>query len=287
MDPDSKTLNEWRLHIAISQAQSDTREAPWYGPWDIILRDFLFSPFCKPPYFTITYPQFPVSKNVDTDNADDNDYDYYDDEDSLQMAQSTNRAAAPSPENFRGSRSLLPPTPSPPPPPPTQRTTRIPDFIQLLYQIRCNPDGTIPSPIEYTSRIILLVEIKRSTLNPTVKLFADILYQADHQARHTFHTSPNTDGLGVILAIGPFWTYVEYHRTDLRPSPSLSEKKDLTYEDNTPPPRKSFMKEYPPFAAHIHSTGHSSLCLETEESKKGLLIVRKRLRELNDPHVSN
>ena len=55
------TSGEWHLHIAITDAALDHREAPWYGPWNIILRDFIFLSFCQPPYMTITYPQFPVS----------------------------------------------------------------------------------------------------------------------------------------------------------------------------------------------------------------------------------
>jgi hypothetical protein len=156
MDPKSKTLNEWRLHIAIAEAESDTREAPWYGVWDIFLQDFLFFSFCTPPHFTITYPQFPVSKHVDTDNADD--YDYYDD-DSEQLSQSPNIPF--SPEIFRGSRGQLLPTPprvSPDSPPLKKRTTRIPDFVQLLYEIITDLNGTIPIPITYTSRIVLLVD---------------------------------------------------------------------------------------------------------------------------------
>lgn len=297
MNSNTKTFNEWCLHISIAEAQSDTREAPWYGPWDIVLRDFLFSSFCKPPYFAITYPQFPVSKHIDTDNADDYDDDcddgYDDDDNDVQMSQSPNRSAAPSPEIFRGSRSLLPPTPpkispkSPPFPPPKQRTTRIPDFIEMLYAIELNPNGTIPIPIQYASQIILLVEIKKSTLHPSVKLFADIIHQTDHQARHAFYTSPDTNILGIIIAVGPFWRYVEYHRVDLRPSPSLSEKKDSTYGDSTPPPRVLSMKEYEPFHMHIASTGRPYLLLETEDSKMGLLIVHKRIQELNAPRVSN
>ena len=258
--------------------------------------EIFYSLSFEPPYFTITYPQYPVSKHIDTDNAseDDNDEDGDgDDDDTVQMAQFPDRSAAPSPKIFRGSRSLLPPTPPkvsphrPTRPPPKQRTTRIPDFIQLLYQIRYNDNRTICSPIQYRSRIILLVEIKKITVVPTMQHFVDVFYQTDLQARHAFYTSPDTNTLGVIIAIGPFWTYAEYHRADLRPSPSLSEKKDFTYDDRTPPPRRSVRKEYAPFTAHIQSTGYPSLCLETEQSKEGLFIVRNCLLQLNYPQVSN
>jgi hypothetical protein len=237
-----------------------------------------------------------VSKHVDTDNADDYDDDYDDghngDIDDVQMSKSPNRSAAPSPKIFRGSRSLLPPTPpniftkSPPFPLPKQRTTCIPDFIGMLYAIKLNSDETIPILIQYASRIILLAEIKKSTLNPSVKLFADIIHQTDHQARHAFYTSPNTNILSVIIAVGSFWRYVEYHRVDLRPSPSLSEKKDPTYDVSTPP-RMLSVKEYEPFRMHIASTGRPCLLLETEDSRTGLIIVRKRIQVLNALRVSN
>ena len=58
-------LNEWHLYIAIKDADTDTREAPWYGPWDIALWNYIFALFCGPPYLTITYPQFPMSKYID------------------------------------------------------------------------------------------------------------------------------------------------------------------------------------------------------------------------------
>ena len=202
MDPKSKTLYEWRLHIAIAEAESDTREAPWYGAWDIVLRDFLFLSFCTPPYLTITYPQFPVSKHVDTNNADDYDCD----SDSEQGPQSPNipsRSTAPSPESFRGSRSQLPPTPPrgfPHSPLLKKRTTRIPDFIQLLYEIITNSNGTVPIPIVYTSRIVLVVEIK-ITLLPTATQFADILHKPITKRAMPFTHPPRPTRLAPFLLL--------------------------------------------------------------------------------------
>ncbi|KAF9459180.1 hypothetical protein BDZ94DRAFT_1325002 [Collybia nuda] len=54
------------LAIAIEAAKTDTREAPWYGVWNIILTQKLFNNFCKKPCSTITYPQFPLTSDVDT-----------------------------------------------------------------------------------------------------------------------------------------------------------------------------------------------------------------------------
>ena len=93
---DSMPSEEWHLQTTIVDASLDHREAPWYGPWNIVLRDFIFRSFCPRPFLTITYPQFPVSKHVDIDDADDDDddefefeTDYYGDDDnnSKQMSQ--------------------------------------------------------------------------------------------------------------------------------------------------------------------------------------------------------
>jgi len=277
MDPNSKSSIGWHLHISIADAQTDTREAPWYGPWNIVLRDCLFSSFCTPPSFTLTNPQFPVSTHVDTCDPDESDND--DDRDG-----GSSRSGAPSPEIFRGSRDKLPSTPPKIPAEPhiprmLKRSTRIPDFVQLLYMLMLNRNGTVVSPIKYRRRVILLVEIKKAVLRPSVRAFADVLPQTDQQARHALHTSPDTQILGVIIALGACWTYVEYHRTRLQPSPSLSEKKDPTYKDTTPDPQESWMTDYPPFAAYV--ADDTFLRLETPQSDNGLLMIRRRLQELN------
>ena len=58
----SKTTLEWILHLAIAEALGDSREGPWYGAWNIVLKDILFKSFCIPPLLTVTYPQFLVSE---------------------------------------------------------------------------------------------------------------------------------------------------------------------------------------------------------------------------------
>jgi hypothetical protein len=54
------------LNLAILHASHDPREAPWYGPWNIVLQD-LFRDFCRAnsSFFTATYPQFPLTKDID------------------------------------------------------------------------------------------------------------------------------------------------------------------------------------------------------------------------------
>lgn len=68
----SKPDTYWKLYIAIAEAAADYREAPWYGPWNIVLQA-TFKDFCVPPYFTITCPQFPVAKDIDTFDPKDNE----------------------------------------------------------------------------------------------------------------------------------------------------------------------------------------------------------------------
>jgi hypothetical protein len=281
------TEEAWQLHVAISHASSDGREAPWYAAWNMVLRDIIFRSFCRAPHLTITYPQYPVSKGVDTDDADINDdedeeedrtenddagvnkYDIGGGSSDIRMSPPTVRAVAPSPELIRSPRNkarLLSTPPPPRPPPPKLRTTRIPDILQMLHELRRDKGGIICFPAEFRDRIILIVEIKKATRDPDDEKFGEIFPQTDRQARHAFHASPTTTTLGVIIAIGPYWTYGEYFHSDLRPSPPLSEKEDPTYSD------------YPPFAALSNG---SVLLLQTQASDDGLKIVRKRLQQIN------
>jgi hypothetical protein len=76
----SKPVRYWTIYFAIREAADDPREAPWYGPWNIVLQD-LFHGFCVAPFITVTYPQYPVVKNIDSvDPRDDDDDDDSDNE---------------------------------------------------------------------------------------------------------------------------------------------------------------------------------------------------------------
>lgn len=61
-----RNASYWVLNLAILHASNDTREAPWYGPWNIVLQD-LFRDFCQWAnlIYTTTYPQFPLVKDID------------------------------------------------------------------------------------------------------------------------------------------------------------------------------------------------------------------------------
>lgn len=129
------------LAFAIDVAKTDPREAPWYGVWNIILTQKLFNGFCKKPCSTITYPQFPLTSDVDTYDSESEDEDGLSDEEEevedlrfsggdigpltpprpvagrFQAPRNARRTPiirdtdAPSPEDARASMSFLPATP--------------------------------------------------------------------------------------------------------------------------------------------------------------------------------
>jgi hypothetical protein len=70
----SKPPSYWVLRYAVAEASNDSREAVWYGPWNIVLRD-LFHVFGRPGIFTVTCPQFPLVKEIDTFDSDEEESD--------------------------------------------------------------------------------------------------------------------------------------------------------------------------------------------------------------------
>jgi hypothetical protein len=141
---------DYDFSFSIDVAMSDTREAPWYGVWNIILPQKLFKHFCKRPLSTDTFPQFPLPHDVDVyeddiqEDADPDDPDSDIDGDergealrrfargdigprtparpprndaALQAPRNARRTpqirdvTAPSPEDYKGSLNLLPRTP--------------------------------------------------------------------------------------------------------------------------------------------------------------------------------
>jgi hypothetical protein len=167
---------------------------------------------------------------------------------------------------------MLPATPPPPPAPYKKRSTRIPDFSEVLFEKEPGP------ALRYAEKNILVTEIKKHT-DATRSSFAAIFKQIDHQATFSFHQYPKSTILGTIAVIGQFWTYLEYHKTDQRPSPSLSEKEDPTYRDTTPQLPSLLRREYPPIRRLQGKEGCFRLL--TPESDKGLMLVRKRLEHLH------
>ena len=159
----------------------------------------------------------------------------------LQM-KTYRRSAAPSPESpeaskgFRSFRSGLPQTPPRLSPSSKKlrqrRSVRIPDFAQLLYEIKVNKDGTVDSPPICRSGVLLLVEIKRAASSCQIFEILLVLDQTDEQAHHAFASYPRVNVFGLIISLGDCWTYREYHRKDLRPSPTRSECLDPMFVDS-------------------------------------------------------
>ena len=70
----SKSSYNWVLNLAVLQASNDSREAPWYGPWNIVLQK-MFQDFCPAPFYSATYPQFPLVKDIDVIDSDEEESD--------------------------------------------------------------------------------------------------------------------------------------------------------------------------------------------------------------------
>ena len=70
----SKPPYYWALNLAILQASNDSREAPWYGPWNIVLKN-MFQDFCPAKFYTATYPQFPLVKGIDAVDSEEDESD--------------------------------------------------------------------------------------------------------------------------------------------------------------------------------------------------------------------
>lgn len=63
--------------------------------------------------------------------------------------------------------------------------------------------------------------------------FLKIHPQTDRQAHCAFAASSDTNVLDVIIALGDYWTYREYHQNDLEQFPSLSEQRDTSFEPSS------------------------------------------------------
>jgi hypothetical protein len=194
------------------------------------------------------------------------------------------RSVAPSPEVFRGYRAELLQTP-PKLLSPSQaerrrkkfRFTRIPDFAQLLFEIKLNMPGNMVDDLaRYRVGPLLLVEIKKSKAGCQIYDFAEVLDQTDQQARNAFATYPVVNSLGLIVALGDCWTYREYEREDFASSPTVSECLDPTFGDPVPekrPPSKICPVVHECFGA----LGFARL--QEQSSDDALTAVRQRLLE--------
>lgn len=278
----SKPESYWILYLAIAQARSDPREAPWYGPWDVVLQE-LFRDFCPGGFTTVTYPQFPLVQDIDTYNLEEESDE--DEELDDQAEFPGPRFTAPSPEVFKGYRADLPQTPPKLLTPDRKmkqikkRSTRIPDFVQLLFQIKVkNPGSILDDPPKHRNRILLLVEIKRALISYEMYDFIKVLDQTDQQARHAFASYPEVNTFGLIIALGDHWTYREYNRESLRPSPTRFEHSDPTFEEPRRDP-ELVSKIYPDVDRIFGAKGFA--CLQKPESDEALFALRRCLTSLS------
>ena len=246
---------DWLLKLAVLQASNDPREAPWYGPWNIVLKD-MFQDFCpkKREFITATYPQSPLVKDIET-VVSDSEEESSDEEmpeagvyplplikylltriNSILQVKDSRRSAAHIPESSKSHRDFRsgPPRLSPSLKKPRQRrSVHIPDFVQLLYKINVNEDGTIDDPLLYRTGILLMVEIRKASAFCQKFEILSVLDQTDEQAQHAFASFPRVNVFGLIIAVGDCWTYREYHREHLRPSPTMSEGLNPIYVDSS------------------------------------------------------
>lgn len=121
-------------------------------------------------------------------------------------------------------------------------STQIPDFVQLVFQIKTEtPTSILDDPLIYRPRLLLIIEIKRATALDKSWDIYKVLAQTDRQACHTFASFKELNMFGAIIALGDCWAYKEYVREDLRPSPTRSECLDPTFnlEETSAPMSKT------------------------------------------------
>lgn len=110
------------------------------------------------------------------------------------------------------------------------------------------------------------------------------------QARHAFASYPQVNILGVIIALGDCWTYREYSRINLSPSPpplSESSRSDPKYKDSDSNSSTRALSNDPSQPLPIQCAdvddafGASSFArLQTRISDNALHALQKRLRVL-------
>ena len=116
------------------------------------------------------------------------------------------------------------------------KSTRIPDFIGALFTLPAPRPLTTEFPKQFSitefgdviMRTILIVEIKseqRSLDNNWERVWER---QVKDQARHAFHFHTDLDRLGVIMAFGRRWIYINVKRP-LPDGLTESQRRDLDY----------------------------------------------------------
>ncbi|OAX35516.1 hypothetical protein K503DRAFT_773404 [Rhizopogon vinicolor AM-OR11-026] len=166
----------------------DHREFPWYPVWVIAIKDWMFPNSSTATVACNIAPQY-VLRHTDIDNS----------------------LSSPN------SGSVVKVT----------RKSVIPDFALLLQHVRTASNGT---PILGSQKVVLIVENKptqaRSRYLRLPCPFMGINGQIGQQALFAFTAHPNLHMIGVVVAFGARWRYVEA----VRPGSALL-KKWIKYGD--------------------------------------------------------
>ncbi|KAL4078925.1 hypothetical protein V8B97DRAFT_1865372 [Scleroderma yunnanense] len=101
-----------------------------------------------------------------------------------------------------------------------RKSTRIPDFIGVLHAIRMprpsvealSKEFVLPDDLHIAMRTILIVEIKSGVVYAPNVWQRTWEMQVKGQALHAFGSHPDLDCLGVIIAVGRRWIYVNVNR---------------------------------------------------------------------------
>lgn len=97
----------------------------------------------------------------------------------------------------------------------------IPDLTRQLYRATITASNGRIFRWKFSSRTVLIVEVKTMVDTATRAAKRDILHkarrQAHEQAQHVFDEDKHIKYLGVIVACGEKWMYFEYERDRIRP----------------------------------------------------------------------
>ncbi|KAG6824462.1 hypothetical protein H0H92_006826 [Tricholoma furcatifolium] len=317
--------NDLEFQVALKTASASSREAPWYGIYNWILSHAVFPGIIPEdvswPTTTVTYPQYPLTTDIDTDmheeydeDDDDNDSDArtslmrsssYAEESPMDISSDpaagyididvfSSPLSSPSPVSPLHMRQGMAPSPesgtnsSPPSKSDanrrTKRSTRIPDFVQFLH---------VKQQEKVVSHLLLIVEIKKEgQFQGRYSYFDAVMKQITSQALHAFANS-EVDIIGAIAAVGPNWKYVEYHRSQiLQPDtlPDLRSMSQRTYAPSSSPEGSMssiavvpMYRLYQPFEDACLPT-FSYCVLDSSESDAAWEVLRTRMIQIAKQH---
>ncbi|KAJ3558348.1 hypothetical protein NM688_g976 [Phlebia brevispora] len=263
------SLEEIRFNHSVAVVRQENREAPWYTPWLMGLELTMKKLHAQDHrILPLTMPQHPISRYDDTLiipeapsltfstessplarkarntrfsslSVEEIEEDMPDDlaavasaghDVSTVSADTADDQAVSSPEVTYALRPVRKPF---------DRTTRIPDFVQVMYWSHIVRGKHVWS----RGRIVLIIEVKPTP--PGVKLaqanksiptiessLATVTGQTTQQAQHVFEGDADRrpDVLGILTCCGPFWYYREVTAQSLPRFPSLEERADPTFQ---------------------------------------------------------